>query len=345
MNSPFEYRRAFRIAGLVMAAVMVGAGWEQGAHAQARQQAGEIEAIQVRPNVYMLAGAGSNIVVHVGWMGVVLVDTGSADMSDKVLAAIGRITNAKIRYIFNTSADADVVGGNAALARAGRTLLLFNDNPNGNFGGSAFQTNGGAAGIMAHENVLNRMSVTVGDKSAFPGTGWPTDTFTGARVRSVYLNGDGIQIFYQPAAHSDADSLVFFRRSDVIVTGPMVDLRHFPIIDVDKGGSINGEIAALNRLVDLAVPAAPLVWHEDRTLIIPGHGRILDQSDVVEYRDMVTVIRDRIQDLIKKGMTLEQIKKAKPAEGYSKQYGSDTGPWTTDMFVTAVYRSLTAKSS
>ncbi len=323
MNSLVECGKAPRIAALVMAAVLSGVGWGHGAYAQGRPQAGEIDAIQVRPNVYMLAGAGSNIVVHVGWMGVVLVDTGSADMSDKVLAAIARITNTKIRYIFNTSADADVVGGNAALARAGRTLLLFNDNPNGNFGGSAFQTNGGAAGIMAHENVLNRMS----------------------RVRSVYLNGDGIQVFYQPAAHSDADSLVFFRRSDVIVTGPMVDLRHFPIIDVDKGGSINGEIAALNRLVDLAIPAAPLVWHEDRTLIIPGHGRILDQSDVVEYRDMVTVIRDRIQDLIKKGMTLEQIKRAEPAKGYSKQYGSDTGPWTTDMFVTAVYRSLTAKSS
>ena len=149
----------------------------------------------------------------------------------------------------------------------------------------------------------------------------------------------------QPAAHSDADSIVVFRRSDVIMAGPILDLRRFPVIDLKNGGSINGEVAALTRLVDLAVPAAPLVWHEDRTLIVPSHGRILDQSDVVEYRDMVTIIRDRVQDLIKKGMTLDQIRKANPTNGYRRQYGAETGPWTTDMFVTAIYQSLTAKSS
>ena len=200
---------------------------------------------------------------------------------------------------------------------------------------------------MAHENVLSRMSAAVGadGKQVYPGHGWPTEPFTGARVKSLYLNGDAIQMFYQPAAHSDADSIVVFRRSDVIMAGPILDLRRFPVIDLKNGGSINGEVAALTRLVDLAVPAAPLVWHEDRTLIVPSHGRILDQSDVVEYRDMVTIIRDRVQDLIKKGMTLDQIKKANPTNGYRRQYGAETGPWTTDMFVTAIYQSLTAKSS
>jgi glyoxylase-like metal-dependent hydrolase (beta-lactamase superfamily II) len=333
-----------RIASIVIAASLT-VGSVAGMHAQARPQGGDVDAVRVRPDVYMLTGAGGNVLVHLGWMGVVLVDTGAAEMSDKVLSAIQRITDKRIRFIINTGADGDHVGGNAALARAGRTLLLYNDNPNGNFGGSAFQTNNGAAGIMAHENVLTRMSASVGDKPAFPGTGWPTEPFTGARVKSLYLNGDGVQIFYQPAAHSDADSIVFFRRSDVIVTGDILDLRHFPIIDLDKGGSINGEIAALNRLIDLTVPPAPLVWHEDRTLVVPGHGRLCDQGDVVEYRDMVTVIRDRIQDLIKKGMTLEQIKRADPTKGYRKQYGSDSGPWTTDMFVTAIYKSLTAKTS
>jgi cyclase len=234
------------------------------------------------------------------------------------------------------------VGGNDALARAGRTLLLYNPNANG-FAGNDFQTNSGAAGIMAHENVLRRMSAPNQRGAAFPGGGWPTETYTGARIRSLYLNNDGIQMMHQPAAHSDADSIVFFRRADVIVTGDILDLRHFPIIDRENGGTINGEIAALNRVIDLSVPPAPLVWHEDRTLIIPGHGRLCDQADVVEYRDMVTVIRDRIQDMIKRGMTLEQIRTADPTKGYRKQYGADSGPWTTDMFVTAVHASLTAK--
>jgi glyoxylase-like metal-dependent hydrolase (beta-lactamase superfamily II) len=310
--------------------------------AQARQQSGDVETIQIRPNVYMLAGGGSNILVHVGWMGVVLVDTGSAEMSDKVLAAIRRITDRQIRFIINTTADADHVGGNAALARAGRTLLRYD--PAGGFGGNDFQTNRGAAGIMAQENVLTRMSATVGGRPAFPYEGWPTEPFTGNRVKSLYLNGDGVQIFHQPAAHSDADSIVVFRRSDVIVSGPIVDLRTFPVIDLERGGSINGLIAALTNLVELTIPPAPLAWHEDRTLVVPAYGRVMDQADVVEYRDMVVVIRDRVQDLIKKGMTLEQILKADPAKGYRRQYGPDTGRWTNDMFITAIYRSLAAKS-
>jgi glyoxylase-like metal-dependent hydrolase (beta-lactamase superfamily II) len=311
------------------------------ARAQQRQQDAGIEVVKVRPNVYLLAGAGGNIVVHLGWMGVVLVDSGSAEMSDQVLTAIQRVTDQRIRFIINTGADPDHVGGNAALARAGLTLLRYAPNA-GNFAGSDFQTNFGAAGIMAHENVLTRMSA--GDKPAFPATGWPTEAYTGARVRSLYLNGDGVQMFHQPAAHSDADTIVFFRRADVVVAGDLLDLRHFPVIDLENGGTIDGEIAALNRLIDLSVPPAPLVWHEDRTLIIPGHGRIADQGDVVEYRDMVTVIRDRTADMIRKGLTLEQVRKADPTKGYRKQYGLETGAWTNDMFVTAVYRSLTAKS-
>jgi cyclase len=343
MNSPVEDGKVSKIAWLVIAAVLTMFGWVEATHAQGRPQSGDVEAIQVRPNVYMMAGGGANIVVHLGWMGAVVVDTGAAQMSDKVLAAIKRITDKRIRFIINTTADADHVGGNETLAKAGRTLLLYDTNAAG-FSGSDFQTNFGAAGIMAHENVLSRMSAPSGQqKSPFPSTAWPTETFTGARVRSIYLNNDGIQMIYQPAAHSDADSIVFFRRADVIVTGDILDLRHFPVIDLDKGGTINGEIAALTRLIELSVPAAPLVWHEDRTLLIPGHGRVCDQADVVEYRDMMTILRDVIQDMIKKNMTLEQIKKADPTKGYRRQYGSDTGPWTTDMFVTAVYKSLTAK--
>lgn len=328
-----------KIGWFALAAVLGMSCLAENGRAQQRQQAGrDVEVIQVRPNVYMIADAGSNIAVHVGWQGAIVVDTGSAEMSDKVLAAINRITNQRIRYIVNTSADADHVGGNEALSKAGLTLYPYAGS------GDAitdFRTNSGAAAIMAHENVLLRVSAPTGQKSLFPSAAWPTETFTG-RARSLYLNNDGMQIIYQPAAHSDGDSIVFFRRADVIVTGDLFDVTHFPVIDLEKGGSIKGEIDALNRLIDMTIPAVPLVWHEDRSLLIPGHGRVCDQADLVEYRDMVTIIRDVIQDMIKRGMTLEQVKRADPAKGYRGRYGSDTGPWTTDMFVEAVYKSLTA---
>ena len=159
----------------------------------------------------------------------------------------------------------------------------------------------------------------------------------------MYLNGEGIQVLHVPDAHTDGDSIVFFRRGDVIVAGDIYDTTRFPVIDLEKGGSIQGEIAALNRLLDITIPPVPFPWHEDRTLLIPGHGRICDDSDLVEYRDMVTIIRDNVQDLIKNGMTLEQVKKGDPAKAYRRRYGSDTGPWTTDMFVEAIYKSLTER--
>jgi cyclase len=346
MNVCVASAQMSRVRWLVVLLALAVAAWVEHPRAQAPPQpaASAIETLQVRPNVYLLAGAGANVVAHVGWMGVVLVDTGSANMSAQVLAALQRITDQKIRFIINTTVDADHVGGNAALARAGRTLLRYNVAGTGGFAGNDFQTNRGAAGIMAQENVLTRMSATVGDKPAFPGEGWPTEPFTGARVKSLYLNGDGVQIFHQPNAHSDADSIVIFRRADVIVSGPIVDLRTFPVIDLERGGSIAGLVSALNNLVEMAIPPAPLNFHEDRTLVVPAYGRVMDQADVVEYRDMVVVIRDRIEDLLKKGMTLEQIIKADPAKEYRKQYGPDTGRWTNNMFVTAIYRSLTGKT-
>ena len=141
----------------------------------------------------------------------------------------------------------------------------------------------------------------------------------------MYLNGEGIEVLHQPAAHSDGDAIVFFRRSDVVVAGDVLDTTRFPVIDVARGGSIDGEIAALNRLVDLAIPSVPIVSREEGTLVIPGHGRVCDQLDVVEYRDMVTIVRDRVRDLIRAGATLDQVKAAAPARGYTRRYGADTG--------------------
>ena len=141
-------------------------------------------------------------------------------------------------------------------------------------------------------------------------------------------------------AHSDGDTVVLFRKADVIATGDIIDLRSFPVIDPATGGSIQGELDALNRLLELTVPAMPLVLKPGRTLLVPGHGRVSDYAELVEYRDMVTTIKDNIEALINKGMTLEQVKAANPTAGYRARWGKESGPWTTDMFVEAIYNGL-----
>jgi glyoxylase-like metal-dependent hydrolase (beta-lactamase superfamily II) len=184
------------------------------------------------------------------------------------------------------------------------------------------------------------MSAPTGSVAPYPVVAWPTETFT-RRLKSLHLNQEAIQVFRYPNAHSDSDCVVLFRASDVIVTGDIVDMTRFPIIDVDKGGGVNGEIAALNHLIDLAVPSIPLPFLEEGgTRIVPGHGRIAEEAELVEYRDMVTIVRDRIQSLIAKGRTLDQVKAANPTQGFRSRYGADTGSWTTDMFVEAIYRDL-----
>jgi cyclase len=291
-------------------AALLGAGFARGAD--------DIEVIPVQPNFYMIAGAGGNIAVQIGPDGVLLVDTGAARMTERVLAEIRKLSRLPIRFIIDTSADADHVGGNETLAKTAEGAV-----------------------IIGTENVLTRMSAPTGKQAAFPLAAWPTETFF-QKQKPMYFNREGIQIMSH-AAHSDGDSVVFFRRSDVIVAGEIYDTTRFPVIDIEKGGGVQQEIEALNQIVELAIPSIPMMWQEGGTYVIPGHGWLADQADVVEYRDMVTIIRDVIADMIAKGMTLEQVQAANPTKGYRKQYGSDSGPWTTNMFVEAIYKSLTAK--
>jgi cyclase len=238
------------------------------------------------------------------------------------------MTPQPIRLVISTSADADHVGGNERVAKAGVRI-----NPD------AFSDQEQAT-VLAHENVLVRMSAPNGSESLFPLGAWPTETFT-SKIRSMYLNDEGIQVMRQVGAHSDGDSFVLFRRADVIATGDILDLRHFPAIDPASGGSVQGEIEALNHLLELTIPAMPLVLKEGRTLLVPGHGRVSDYGELVEYRDMVTIVRDLVQDMVEKKMTVEQVKAANPTKGYRARFGSDAGPWTTDMFVEAIYEDLT----
>ncbi len=325
--------------GLVLTAATIPGGDGTGVlRAQQRQtgagaDAGGLEVFQLRPNFYMISGAGGNIGVQAGQDGVVVVDAGTAAQADLVVAAIKKLSEQPIRYVIDTSADADHAGGNEKVSKAGRTLFITNNA----FGEG--MTNGGAAAILSAEKVLTRMSAPTGKTPPFPTAAWPTETFD-QRRRYMYLNDEGIEVLHQPAAHTDGDSIVFFRRSDVVVAGDIVDTARFPVIDVAKGGSIQGEIDALNRLIELAIPSVPLVSREGGTYVIPGHGRVCDQLDVVEYRDMVTIVRDRIRDLLKEGKTLEQVQATSPTRGYTRRYGSDSGSWTTKMFVEAVYTSL-----
>ncbi len=302
-----------------------------------RPPAGEdIDVLQIRQNFYVIAGAGGNIGVQIGQDGVVVVDTGTAANAEQVLAQIQKLTKQPIRYIINTNADPDHVGGNEKLSAAGQSLI-----PTGGLNDIA--SAGGRAVIFAEEHVLSRMSAPTGKQAAYPSGAWPTSSYSsalGEKQKDVYLNGEPIQVFAQPAAHTDGDSVVLFRRSDVLVVGDVLDTTRFPVIDLEKGGSVQGVIDSLNRIVVLAVVPTPLVWQEGGTTVVPGHGRICDKSDVVDYRDMVTIVRDVVQDMIKKGMTLDQIQKANPTQGYRKRYGTDSGPWTTAMFVEAVYKSL-----
>jgi cyclase len=293
-----------------------------------------LEVLEVRSNFFMIAGAGGNIGVQVGKDGVVVVDAGSAASAPAVLAAIKRITPEPIRYVIDTGPDADHVGGNDALSKAGDGYY-----PGTRPAGPRQDTLRSVASILAAEGVLRHMTSASESAPARPLVGLPTESFHYAR-KYLYLNDEAIEVLHQPAAHTDSDVFVFFRRSDVVVAGDVIDTRHFPVIDIERGGSIQGEIAALNRLAELAVSSVPIVSREAGTIVIPGHGRLCDQFDVIEYRDMITVIRDRVRDLVNAGRSLEQVKAARPAKGYEGRYGNDGGDWTTDRFVEAVYRSL-----
>jgi len=313
---------------------------------RAQQGGAGIEVLQIRPNFFMIASAVSNIGVQIGPDGVILVNAGTQETSGEVLAAIQKLTREPIRYIINTSADADLVGGNQIFAKAGLRLGALPVRP-----GSEPGTDD-AAFIVAHEKVLQRMSAPSGSGPLFPIQTWPNETFDGKR-KSLSFNGEGIEIVQESGGHTDADSVVLFRRSDVVVAGHILDATRFPVIDVARGGGIQGEIDALNRLIEMAIPGGPFLGTPTQAIatgvsvmpggteVVPGRGRVYRQIDVVDYRDMVVIVRDTIQFMIGQKMTLEQIKAAAPAKAWEPRFGATSGPWTTNDFVEAVYKSLT----
>jgi cyclase len=293
-----------------------------------------------KAKVYMLVGAGpGNITLQVGDEGALLVDTGTLAMAGQTIAAVKHLmaglTDQPIRWIVNTHFHPEHTGGNAAVSKAGEQLV---ENSIGTIPLFGKQNEVQPATVVAQENVLKRMSAPTGSQAPTPVDAWPLMTFFTPKKKVVF-NNEPIEIIHVPAAHTDGDSLVFFRHSDVISTGGAFVTTSYPVLDVKAGGTINGNIEALNLILDLAVP---LDHQEGGTYVVPGEGRLCDQADVVDYRNMVVIIRDRIQDMIKRGMTLEQVKAARPTADYDPRYA--TREWTADMFVEAAYRTLTPPS-
>jgi glyoxylase-like metal-dependent hydrolase (beta-lactamase superfamily II) len=287
------------------------------------QESGALIVEPVRDNIYLLAGAGANITVSAGEDGVVVVDAGGTQRSADVIPAVQRVfrdvlwkqgpsdrdaaARFRLRYVLTTSGLPEHAGGIAAVAASQPV-------------------------VVAHENVLARLS-----DEGVPTAGLPTLTYFGSIMKvSQWLNGEGIELLHLPDAITDGDSVVHFRRADVISTGAIFDITQYPVIDLAKGGSIQGEVAALNRLLDVVIADA---GSEGGTLIVPAHGRICDVGELSNYRNMITIVRDRVDDMVKKKMTLAQVKSAKPTEDWDARFGRNA-KWTPDMFVEAVYGSL-----
>jgi glyoxylase-like metal-dependent hydrolase (beta-lactamase superfamily II) len=290
---------------------------------------GEIHVWPIRNNLYMLVGDEGNIVVQIGTEGPLVVDTGTGRLADKTIAAIRQLSDKPIQFIANTSFREDRSGGNVKLRASGSDPSL-----RGTFFSLQFRDAGIGATIISHQNVQSRMIALERPAEAIP-----SDTFVEERRRTFH-NDDAIEMFWEPNAVTDGDSIVHFRRADVIVTGNIFTTTHYPRIDPSDGGSIEGEIKALNDIL-----ARTVYRHqgEGGTLVVPGHGYLSDEHEVVEYRDMVVIVRDRIRALVNSGATLDQVKAARPTADYDTRYGATSGPWATDRFIEAVYASLTRR--
>jgi len=306
-----------RIAALALAAVLASAV------ARAQSQAGNVslDLLHVQGNVYMLhGGAEGNLAVQIGPDGVMVVNALRQGLAEPIAAEIAAVTTAPIRYIVNTSDDLHYTGGNAELAAKGT------------FGATNAARRPGAT-LVAHENVMLRLTeLTRSSPNPFPFEGLPLDVYI-LPFKDIYFNGEPVFVMHQPNAHTDGDSIVLFRKSDTIAVGDLFIPGEYPVIDVERGGNVQGLIDALKRVLDLAVPEH---LQDGGTRIIPGRGRLCNEADVVDYRNMVVIVRDRVRDLIGKDMTLDEIQAARPTLDYDTEYRGSAAD-----FVESIYSSLT----
>ena len=338
--------RSWQLAAVALAALVLIPGTTRVATQSARPawawkpalsgaNDGQLHTLPVRGRISMLVGAGGNVTVSAGSDGILVVDTGTAAMSDKTLAAIRAVApRATIRYVVNTSEREEFNGGNEKIALAGNTIR-FRIATDPRVSDALAKDR---ASVISYISIFERMSAPTGQVAKRVEDAWPDDTYSSTQ-KKLYFNDEPVLVMHVPS-NTDGNSIVHFRLDDVVSVGDLIDMTSFPFIDVKAGGSINQIVDALNRVLEITVPARK---SELGTLVIPGRGRLLDQSDVAYYREMIAIIRDRIQDGIKRGLTLAQIKAEKPTLDYDPRFGHTTGAWTTDMFIEAAYRSLGGK--
>jgi len=325
----------------VLGAVMLLLAVSLSPNALAAASAASPEGVSVLPlvpGIDMLTVDGVNVAVNSGPQGVIVVDTGPASAAPELLAAIKSITHQPIRYVINTSGDADLIGGDAVLVAAGQSLITDPGTLRLVPRNVTDAHVGQYAPIVATQEVLTRMI----QQSGYPSWALPSEVFERAQYQ-FYMNGQSIAVIREPAAHSDGDAVVRFERSDVVVTGDIFDIEHFPVIDVAHGGSIQGEVDAVNQLLNtLVFTSTPIVEDATGTLVIPVHGPVCNQADVLTYRDMVANVRNRIEYLIAHGKNLSQVEAADPTQGYETRYGEGSA---ATAFVEAAYKSLMASRS
>jgi glyoxylase-like metal-dependent hydrolase (beta-lactamase superfamily II) len=296
---------------------------------------GHVQVLHAQGNVYMLVEPTNNITVQVGDKYIIVVDTGVSELGDEVITAIRSLSSLPIMFIVNTSSDDDHTGGDAKLSDAGWALPNAGSTGLDTAVSKAIVTRvslAQGAPIVGHKNTINRNS----DSKLVS-----TSVTYGHEGFQLFSN-EPVLFYHMPAAHTDGDTMVFFRGSEVLSVGDLFSTTNYPVIESDKGGSIDGIISALNEIISILVPREN---EEGGTYVVPGHGHLCDRNDVVNYRDMVTIIRGRIEDMVKKGMTLDQVKAARPTFDYDPLYGARSGAWTTDMFVEAVYRDLSKEKT